>query len=111
MALGFQLADQRRLGSDTHWGNEGFCIDVALHHPTQPDDVTLGLLTDFTRYDRAPDPVEWEIYRQSILTSTGWKLHQIWSPQFFRDPTRTLNQIQQSATPLAAESSPTTDEL
>lgn len=102
-ALGDQLARQRRIGSDMHWGNEAFCVDVALHHPTQPEDVTVGLMCDFTRYDRAPDPVEWELYRQGILRWTGWELQYVWTPQFFRDPTGAMNHIEAQAATLASK--------
>lgn len=100
MALGNQLAQHKRIGSDTHWGNEAFCIDIALHHPQNPEDVTVGLLCDFSRYDRAPDPIEWELYRQGILKWTGWNFSHLWSPQFFRDPTAALNRIESQATEL-----------
>ena len=97
MALGQQLAEHKRIGCDMHWGNEAFCIDVALHHPQNPDDVTVGLLCDFTRYDRAPDPIEWELYRQSIFQWTGWQFTHIWTPHFFRDPVGAMDQIQNKA--------------
>ncbi len=97
MALGDQLARHKQTGSDTHWGNEAFCVDVALHHPTNPEDVTIGLVCDFARYERAPDPVEWEIYRQGILKWTGWELQHVLTPQFFRDPTGTMNQLHSQA--------------
>lgn len=101
MALGDQLAEHKRIGSDMHWGNEAFCVDIALHHPTSPEDVTVGLMCDFTRYDRAPDPIEWELYRQGILKWTGWDIQHIWSPQFFRDPTGAMNRIESQAVELA----------
>ncbi len=103
MALGDQLAEHKRIGSDMHWGNEAFCIDIALHHPTSPEDVTVGLMCDFTRYDRAPDPIEWERYRQGILKWTGWDFKHIWSPQFFRDPTGAMNRIESQATEFAGK--------
>ena len=100
MALGDQLAQHKRLGSDMHWGNPAFCIDVAIHQPQNPEAVTLGLLCDFARYHRAPDPIEWELYRQGILKWTGWDLHHVWSPAFFRDPTAVMNRIEARATEL-----------
>lgn len=80
------LAREQRIRSEVHWGNDGFCIDIALGHPRYLEDVTLGLLCDMNRYPRADDPVEWEIFRTEVLEATGWQLHRVWTPQFFRDP-------------------------
>ena len=72
--------------STVHWGNDGFSIDLALRHPARPDEVTIGLLTDATRYPLAEDPVEWDVFRTAVHESQGWQLHRLWTPQFFRDP-------------------------
>ncbi len=69
-----------------YWGNEGFCIDLALHQPDQPGQVTIGLLCDGTRYASSGDATEWDVFRTGILESQGWRLHRLWSPHFFRDP-------------------------
>jgi hypothetical protein len=85
-SLANTLAKEHHTGSDVHWGNDGFSIDLALHHPTRPDDVTLGLLCDGTRFTGAQDPIEWDLFRTLIHESQGWKLHRLWTPHFFRDP-------------------------
>jgi hypothetical protein len=69
-----------------------------------PFDVTVGLLADFTRYLKTPDPIAWEQFRSLILSSQGWQLHRLWSPTVFRDPGGQLQQIcnrhqQAAATP------------
>ena len=68
-----------------HWGNDGFCVDLALHHPERAEDVSIGVLCDTTRY-ASDDPVEWEVFRTRMLEQQGWRLHRIWTPHFFRDP-------------------------
>ncbi len=97
LALGSRLASTRGIGSDVHWGNEGFCVDAALHHPERVEDVTAGVLCDFTRYPGAPDAIEWEVFRSQILESQGWALHRVWTPHFFRDPERSVNAIAEAA--------------
>jgi hypothetical protein len=84
-ALGEGLA-QRGVSSAVHWGNEGFCVDVALAHPTRAEDVTIGVLCDTARFERARDKVEWDIFRTAALEAAGWKLHRVWTPQFIRNP-------------------------
>ncbi len=84
--LAAALAGGRGLGSDVPWGNEGFCVDIAVHHPQRPRDVTIGVLCDGCRFPAADDPVEWDIFRTGMLRDQGWDLHRIWTPHYFRDP-------------------------
>jgi len=102
LGLGVRLASGSGIGADVHWGNPGFCVDLALHHPERADDVTAGLLCDFTRYDRAPDPIAWEIFRTSILEWAGWQLHRVWTPSFFRDPDRVVRGVEAAAAAVQA---------
>lgn len=85
-ALGGALHREHGVGSTVHWGNEGFCVDLALTHPELPEDVTLGVLADFNRYRKTPDPIAWELFRTTVLRGQGWQLHRVWSPGLFRDP-------------------------
>ena len=34
-AIASRLARKHSVASDVHWGNDGFCVDLALHHPTR----------------------------------------------------------------------------
>jgi hypothetical protein len=90
---------RQQVGSIVHWGNDGFCIDVALRHPHRPDDVTVGVLCDATRFPLADDPVEWDLFRTDILAGQGWTLHRLWSPTLFRDPRTTLDDLVLRAEP------------
>jgi len=96
VGLGRALADGAGLSSEVHWGNHGFCVDAALHPPGRADRA-VGVLCDFTRYRQAPDPVAWEVFRTTILRATGWKLHRVWTPRFFRDPDAALDRIRTAA--------------
>jgi hypothetical protein len=93
IALGQHLKERYGIGSEVHWGNEGFGIDAALSHPEKPHHVTVGVICDGTRFTKAPDPVQWDVFRMEILRSQGWELSRVWSPQFFRDPEGTLRSI------------------
>lgn len=91
--IGTKLYESHGIGSTVYWGNDGFCVDVALTHPALPADVTIGVLTDFTRYIKTPDPIAWEHFRSVVLEAQGWKLHRVWTPALFRDPDTHLNRI------------------
>ena len=97
-----QLAAKRHnVGSDLFRGNDGFCIDVAFHHPSRPDDRTLGLICDGTRFMQADDPVEWDLFRTDILEGQGWQLQRCWTPEFFRDPLGELQKFLDTADQIA----------
>ena len=96
-ALANQLAEKHKMGCEVHWGNDGFCVDVALHHPQRVEDVTIGIPCDGSRYRQADDPVEWDLFRTAIHESQGWKLHRLWTPHFFRDPEGTAQRILRQA--------------
>jgi len=101
LALANTLAARHNTGSDVHWGNDGFCVDLALHHPARRNEVTLGILCDGSRFGQAQDPVEWDIFRTAIHESQGWNLHRLWSPQFFRDPEGCISAILKQAAKVA----------
>ncbi|HWE94868.1 MAG TPA: AAA domain-containing protein [Tepidisphaeraceae bacterium] len=92
-ALAGMLAAKHGVGSDVHWGNEGFCVDLALHHPQRRQEVTAGILCDAARYAAADDPMEWDVFRTGILESQGWKLHRVWTPHFYRDPSGVTREV------------------
>jgi hypothetical protein len=92
-AMGRSLLDDRNTGSHVHWGNDGFCVDVACIHPLMPADVTVGVLTDFSRFHKTPDPVEWDLFRAQVLRNQGWELQRVWSPVLFRKREETLAAI------------------
>jgi hypothetical protein len=92
-ALAKRIAAQHNQGSDVHWGNEGFCVDVAMQHPTRAEDATIGVLTDMTRFGGSDDPVEWDVFRTATHEAQGWHLHRVWTPHFFRDPRGAMQEI------------------
>jgi hypothetical protein len=97
------IAGLHRIGCDIHWGNDGFCVDVAFHHPKFAEDRTLGLLVDGTRYQFADDPVAWDVFRTAILEGQGWQLYRCWTPEFFRDPEGSLRRFVAEADRIANE--------
>lgn len=92
-AIGATLLQRHATGSHIHWGNEGFCVDVACIHPVMPADVTVGVLTDFSRFHKTPDPVEWDIFRTRVLRGQGWEIQRLWSPVLFRRADEMLQRV------------------
>ncbi len=90
-AVGKKLAEEHGLANEVHWGNSGFGVDVAVN------DATLGVLCDATRYDKAPDRVQWDIFRTEILEAQGWKLQRLWTPHLFRNAARAVEAVAATA--------------
>ncbi|HKP55899.1 MAG TPA: AAA domain-containing protein [Polyangiales bacterium] len=102
-SVGRALASEHDLSGEVHWGNDGFGVDVAVTHPSAPEEVTVGVLCDATRFDKAPDRVQWDIFRSEILEAQGWRFVRLWTPQFVREPAAALETIADEAERHAAE--------
>jgi hypothetical protein len=102
-AIGGHLRDEHDLSSIVHWGNDGFTVDAALIHPERPDDVSIGVLCDGTRFTKAADRVQWDIFRAEVLEGQRWRLHRLWSPQFFRDPKGAIAKLRKAEEEWLAE--------
>ena len=92
-SMGRTLLAQHQTGAHIHWGNDGFCVDLACIHPQQPAEVTVGVLTDFSRFHKTPDPIEWDLFRTEVLRRQGWTLQRVWSPVLFRKQEEVLEKI------------------
>jgi len=102
-ALGEHLRDGHGVSSWVHWGNDGFAVDTALVHPERPDDVTIGLLCDGSRFAKAADRVQWDIFRAEVLESQKWRLLRLWSPQLFRNPAAVMARVKKAVDEWLAE--------
>lgn len=81
-------------------GSEGLCVDLL------PDaDRPVAVLADFARYRRAEDPVEWDLFREAALRSTGWNCVRTWSPELYANPQRELERIRNAVGKVAASGS------
>jgi hypothetical protein len=98
-----QIAEQDQHSADVHWGNDGFCVDIALHHPERPDQRTMGILCDLHRFADAPDLVDWELFRTSLLEAKGWHFQRVFSPAIFRDWKKHHGELLQRAAEVTAK--------
>ncbi|WBO84230.1 DUF3320 domain-containing protein [Hymenobacter yonginensis] len=79
-ARGYQLRPQI--------GSQGFYIDLAVVDPDQPGRYVLGIECDGAMYHSARSARDRDRLRQQVLEAVGWRLHRIWSTDWFRDPGR-----------------------
>ena len=81
-ALGFQV--------DHQIGSAGYFIDLGVKDPKRPGRYMLGIECDGATYHRAQSARDRDRLRQQVLEGLGWRIHRIWSTDWFRHPDREL---------------------
>lgn len=71
-------------------GQGGFRIDLAVVDPERPGRYLLGIECDGASYHSALTARDRDRIRQSVLEGLGWRIHRIWSTDWFRQPEREL---------------------
>ena len=77
-------------------GSQGFFIDLAVVDPDQPGRYALGIECDGAMYHSARSARDRDRLRQQVLEAVGWRLHRIWSTDWFRDPVRETDRAEQA---------------
>jgi len=77
----------RRAGYDAvpQVGMVGYFIDIGVRHPRQPGGFALGIECDGATYHSTKSARDRDRLRQQVLEGHGWRLHRIWSIDWFRD--------------------------
>lgn len=73
---GFKVDPQVGVGS--------FKIDLAVRDPKNPTGYAIGIECDGATYHSSRSARDRDILRQEILQGMGWKLHRIWSTEWFK---------------------------
>jgi very-short-patch-repair endonuclease len=83
------------LGHEVHAqvGSAGFFLDLAIVDPTQPGRYLLGIECDGARYHSARSARDRDRLRQAVLEGLGWRIHRIWSTDWFRNPDQELRNV------------------
>ncbi|HAS80883.1 MAG: AAA ATPase [Candidatus Nomurabacteria bacterium GW2011_GWE1_32_28] len=80
---GFKVDPQVGVGS--------FKIDLAVRDPKNPTGYAIGIECDGASYHSSRSARDRDILRQEILEGMGWKLHRVWSTDWFRNREMTTN--------------------
>lgn len=74
-------------------GVAGFYIDLAVTHPHKRDSFLLGVECDGAPYHSSRSARDRDRLRESVLNDLGWKLHRIWSVDWYRNRAREQEKI------------------
>ena len=65
-------------------GVAGFFIDLAIRHPLRRGTFLLGIECDGAGYHSGRSARDRDRLRQEILENLGWKIHRVWSTDWFK---------------------------
>jgi len=74
-------------------GSGGYFVDIAVKDPEAKGRYLLGIECDGAAYHSSQSARDRDRIRQSVLESLGWKIHRIWSTDWFRDSGQELRKV------------------
>jgi very-short-patch-repair endonuclease len=74
-------------------GVSSFRIDLGVVDPAHPGDYIVGVECDGATYHSARSARDRDRLRQEVLEGLGWRLHRIWSSDWFRNPQRETDRL------------------
>jgi hypothetical protein len=77
-------------------GVAGFAIDIGVRHPERESDFILGVECDGATYHSAKSVRDRDRLRQEILQSKGWRIHRIWSTDWFKNRETEIRRLREA---------------
>jgi hypothetical protein len=74
-------------------GTAGFVIDLAVVDPVMPGRFLLGIECDGATYHSARSARDRDRLREAVLRDRGWRIHRVWSTDWFHRPAEQLQKI------------------
>ena len=66
-------------------------MDIGIADPERPGRYVLGIECDGATYHGSQSARDRDRLRQQVLEGLGWRIHRIWSTDYFADPEREIN--------------------
>ena len=79
---------QRGYEVDHQIGSAGYFIDLGIKDKNNPGRYVLGIECDGATYHSAKSARDRDRLRQLVLEKQGWRIHRIWSTDWFNRPQR-----------------------
>lgn len=74
-------------------GVAGFYIDIGVRHPEFGEEFILGVECDGATYHSAKSARDRDHLRQEILEGLGWRIHRIWSADWYNRRDREVRRL------------------
>ena len=85
-------------------GVKGFRIDLGVIDPSRPGEYLLGVECDGAAYHSARSARDRDRLRQEVLEGLGWRLHRIWSTDWFHKQQREIDKLLSAITDAKSKS-------
>jgi len=89
----FEALTARGLVLRKQVGCSSYRIDLSVVHPDKPGSYLLGIECDGATYHSTKTARDRDRLRQEILESLGWKIHRIWSQDWFKRKREEIDKI------------------
>jgi len=83
----------RGLAVDQQVGASKFRIDLAIRDRRDPSRYVLGIECDGATYHSSRTARDRDLLRQQVLEGMGWRIHRMWSTEWFNDRNRAIEAI------------------
>jgi very-short-patch-repair endonuclease len=77
-------------------GTAGYFIDLAVRDPDKPGSFILAVECDGASYHSSKSVRDRDRLRQGVLESMGWRVHRVWSTDWFRNPQGEVTRIREA---------------
>lgn len=86
------LSQKYELDKDV--GNSDYKLDIAIKHPIEKNNYILGLELDGPFYAKARTSRDRDKIRLQALEAMGWNIYRIWSLEWFRNPKKEMEKLE-----------------
>ncbi len=86
----------RGLQVDAQVGASRYRIDLAIRDRRDPTRYIIGVECDGATYHSSRSARDRDLLRHGVLRLMGWRIHRLWSTEWFRDPDGAIEQILRS---------------
>ena len=90
----------------TQVGCGGYRVDLAIVDPRAPESYLLGVECDGAAYASGATARDRDRLRQQVLEGLGWRLHRVWSSDWWFDRARETERLAQAIAGLLREPGP-----
>jgi len=87
--------EQRRLIWNTEEEQSQYRIDIGIVHPDKPGNYILGVECDGATYHSSKSARDRDRLREDVLIGLNWKIHRVWSTDWYRDSEREFGRLVQ----------------
>jgi very-short-patch-repair endonuclease len=100
-------------GFDVHHqvGTAGFFLDLAVVDPKRPGRYILGIECDGATYHSSRSARDRDRLREKVLLDRGWRIHRIWSTDWFHRPDEQLKRVHEAIEKAQVEADSDEDSL